>query len=215
MKILTMRQNTSEWDAERSKGRPTASNASKILTSEGKKSKTWRTYMDSLIAQRRGRVEPPGWKSEAMENGHLQEQESIDAYEFLTGREVTLVGMLISDEICASASPDGLVMGDTITLENDEQIDTIYRGVEAKNVIGSTYIAYERANKVPTTYVPQIHASLAISDGEMDVWDFIVYCPPLPLIIHTVERNAYTETMRQALADFAGQLEKEQPYEQS
>lgn len=190
MKILTMTQTSDAWFAAR-QGRPTASGAAKILTSTGKASAQRKNYLFEKVAERAGCDAPRFEPTEAMIEGVRREEESRDAYAFLTGHIVEEVGMLICDATGASASPDGWIEGS--------------HGLELKNPKPSTFFAEMYAGKVPTKYIPQIHFSLAVSG--LDRWDYGCYLPGQSLLIHTLERNSYTETMEQAIADFVGELE--------
>jgi hypothetical protein len=191
-----MEQRTPEWFAARA-GKPTASAASKILTSTGKKSTQWKGYLFEVIAERRGHITPPFEPTEAMLEGIRREEESIDSYSFLSGDTVEQVGLIVSDEINASASPDGLI----------QLPDGKYLGVETKNPKASTYFAERDANKIPSKYIPQVHFSMAVSDGEIDTWKYLCYLPGEDLIIHDAHRDAYTATMRRAVEDFCNEVE--------
>lgn len=190
MKVLTMEQRSPEWFAARC-GRPTASSAAKILTSTGKKSASWKPYLYELVAERAGHMAPPFEPTDAMLEGIRREQEAQDLYAFEMGVEVENVGMVICEVTGASASPDGLI--------NREY------GLELKNPKGSTFFAEKDAGKVPSKYVPQIHFSMAVTGFQR--WDYMCYLPGQAPLIHHVERDEYTETMRQAIADFCGELE--------
>lgn len=186
-----MEQRSPEWFAEREVGRPTASDASKILTSTGKPSSSRTAYMNERLADKMGIGKPPFEPTEAMLHGIVTEEEARDAYAFITGANVEEVGMCVCDEIGASASPDGLVMVDG---------KPVY-GLEIKCVQGNTFVAELRANKVPAKHLPQIHASMAVTG--LDRWDYCCYVPTKDPIIHTVLRNEYTEQMRDELARFS------------
>lgn len=191
MRVIHCEQMSEAWFQARM-GRPTASNAAKILTSTGKKSAQWKTYLYEIVAERAGHASPAFEPTEAMLEGIRREEESRDAYAFTTGRDVEQVGLVVCDEIGASCSPDGLIEG--------------YGGLELKNPKPGTYYAEMDAGKVPTKYIPQIHASLAVT--AFDVWDYCVYLTGEPPIVRTVGRDDYTATMRQALADFCGELDE-------
>ena len=195
MKILTCEQRSDEWFAARM-GRPTASGAAKILTSQGKKSTTWKAYMHELIAERRGHELPRFEPNAAMLEGIDREAESQAAYSFIKGFEVREVGLVIHDTLCASASPDGLIYKD----------DVLLHGLELKNPNPGTFIGEMLAKKVPAKYIPQIHMSMAVAG--LDRWDYGCYLPNEEPLIHEVYRDEYTATFEQALTDFCGELEK-------
>ena len=195
MRILRMDQRSPEWFEAR-KGIPTASSASKILTSTGKPSTSRKAYLNDLIADRLGIGKPPFEPTEAMQHGIDTEEEARDAYAFINGVEVEEVGMCVNDEIGASASPDGLVMVDA----------SPDYGLEIKCVQGNTFIAELLGGKVPAKHLPQIHASMAIT--ELDRWDYCCYVQTMQPIIFTVIANEYTHQMREALKKFSTDLDE-------
>ena len=195
MIILTMEQRSPEWFQARL-GRPTASNAAKILTSQGKISGQWLGYLYDLVAERAGYAPEPFEPTEAMLEGIRREEESRNAYAFLTDSEPVEVGMIVCTLTGASASPDGLV----------GYPDGPMHGLELKNPKASTFFKEKITGKVPTQYIPQLHMSMAVSGLER--WDYGCYLPGQDLLIHEVLANDYTETMRQAVADFCGELDK-------
>jgi len=195
MRIVDCEQRSEAWFQARA-GRPTASEAAKILTSTGKKSTQWKGYMYRLVAERAGHAESFMEPTEAMLEGIRREQESIDAYAFMTGHEVTPVGLVICDKTGASCSPDGLV----------KSADTWIHGTEMKNPNPGTFYDELDADKVPAKYIPQLHFSLAVTG--LPRWDYVCYIPNEAPIIHQVEPNDFTETMQQAIADFCGELDK-------
>ena len=109
MKILNFDQRTPEWYAARL-GIPTASNFSKIITSDGKKSTQWNGYLHELVAERiTGRmVEIP--TTPAMEEGTRREDESRLVYQMIKETPVTQVGFCVEDGGRWGCSPDGLVV---------------------------------------------------------------------------------------------------------
>jgi predicted phage-related endonuclease len=194
MIILDMEQRSDEWFAAR-RGRPTASNAGKIITSTGKKSTQWKGYMYELVAERAGHQSPPFEPTEAMLEGIRREEESRDAYSFITGHAVKEVGMIVCKATGASCSPDGLA------LECDPP-----HGLELKNPKPGTFFAELDNGKVPSTYLPQIHMSMAVSG--LELWDYGCYLPGQEMIIHEVRADNFTALVSEALAEFCCKLDE-------
>jgi hypothetical protein len=192
--IDDIEQGSPEWFALKL-GKPSASNMHKIIGSRGTISAKQREpYLYELAAERITGKAEEGYKSQAMEVGNAREQRSRSHYEFIHGVEVEQVGVVYKDEtrkyLC---SPDGL-------------IDRA-RGLELKNVLPKTQIAYLFSGKVPTTYFVQVQASLFIC--EMDRWDFMSYCPGLKSLIIKVGRDsAFISKLKVAIDDFVDELEE-------
>lgn len=192
-------QKSDQWWAERL-GKPSASNFDKILSPTGKATTQREGYLYELVAQRlSGKAEKDRYKSTAMEEGTLREDESRSLYELIYGVSVRQVGMIFPDEwkmyLC---SPDGIIDG--------EQVDKP-RGLEMKNVIQKTMVKYLLANQLPTDYVPQVQGSLLVTGFER--WDFIAYCPGLkPLIIEVHRDEAYIKKLATELDSFNEDLLK-------
>jgi len=171
MIILDVPQGSPEWFAEKA-GRPGASSFNKIITTKGKPYKQRESYLYELAAEAITGIREDGFKSRAMEIGLEREAESRQYYEMLYDVQVTQVGCVYPDEqrkyLC---SPDGLVCD-----ENGPSW-----GLEMKNVLPKTQVAYLVANKLPTDYILQIQGSLLVTG--LDRWDFFSYSPGLPPLI--------------------------------
>ena len=191
--VDNIEQGTPEWFAEKL-GKPSASNMNKIISGKGAVSKQREAYLYELAAERITGKAEEGYKSKAMEVGNEREQQSRSYYEFIHGVEVEQVGLVYKDEnrkyLC---SPDGLI--------------TRQRGLELKNPLPKTHVAYLLAGKLPTTYFVQVQASLFIC--EMDRWDFMSFCPGLkPLIIKVGRDSVFMSKLKVALDDFVEELEE-------
>lgn len=100
-------------------GRPSSSNASKIVTSTCKISGQRDKYFKALIDQRmKGRFQP-NFKSWRMREGNIAEDDSKTHFEFTYNVKITQVGCVFYDESKKFlSSPDGLI------LEWDEGFET-------------------------------------------------------------------------------------------
>lgn len=167
-------QGTDEWFAEKL-GKPSASNASKIVTSSGKKSTQREGYLYTLAAERLTGLRADTFKSEAMDMGNEREDESRSMYELLTGESVERVGVIYANEdrkyLC---SPDGICEKHGF-------------GLELKNPLPKTMVGYLLANKVDAKYVVQIQFSLMVTG--LSHWMYVAYSPGLSQLILKVERD--------------------------
>src|SRR5690348_10361138 len=100
MIIHDVRQRSDEWFALRL-GIPTASDAKRIVTPNGKLSKQAEDYMDSLLAEWAfGQpLEDPetDYRSQWMERGAMLESQAADAYAFQKDAELETVGFITTD----------------------------------------------------------------------------------------------------------------------
>lgn len=190
---IEIEQNTDAWYTERL-GKPSASNADRIMTDDLKPSKQRQGYMEELAAERiTGRRDINGFRSSYMDQGHDQQEESRKLYELMHDCEVSPAGVCYQDEnklfLC---SPDGLIAGS--------------HGLEMKNPAPKTQVKYLLGNKLPTEYMPQIQFSLLVTG--FNFWDFFSYSPGLPPLWVRVARNeAYINAMKLELIKFCSELE--------
>src|SRR3990167_8260073 len=97
MIIIDCIQNSPEWFAEKI-GKPSASNASKILTNDGKPSKQREGYLYELVAERITGKQEETYKNINMLIGNEREAESREAFEFMHKIEVKQAGVIYKDE---------------------------------------------------------------------------------------------------------------------
>ncbi len=171
-------QGSPEWFSAKI-GKLSASNASKIITTDGKPSKQREGYLYELAAEIITGKSENGYTNGAMANGIERESESRDYYSFVHGVEVQQVGLIYKDEgkrlLC---SPDGIV--------NNEY------GVELKNPLGKTQVKYLLDGDVPTEYFAQIQFSLFVTGFKF--WDFCSYVPNMDALILRVEPDKTFQT---------------------
>ena len=193
MIIIDCQQNTEEWFAEKL-GKPSASNASRILTNAGKPSKQRTGYLHELAAERITGKREEGYKNAIMEQGNEREDESRSMYELIHNVEVTQVGVVYKDDrkefLC---SPDGLI--------NNEY------GLELKNVLAKTQIKRLVDNEMPSEYFSQIQFSLYVTG--FDRWDYMSYCPSMrPLVIQVRPDKTFLKFLEVELELFYEELIK-------
>jgi len=167
-------QQTPEWFAAKI-GKPSASNASKLITSTGEPSKSMKGYAKFLAKEIFTGKPANDWGgNSSTDYGNAMEDESRAAYELLTGHEVEQVAFIIDDGDRYLCSPDGLISNDG--------------GFEAKNkpkLHLDTLLYWYKYKKLEPDYIPQLQMSLFIS--KRDWWDIYYYSPDLPSLKVRVE----------------------------
>jgi len=166
-------QGSEEW-VKLKLGVPSASNASKIITNNGKSSKQREGYMFKLASEIITGNKEEGYKNSYMEIGNEREAESRVYFEMCNGVDVEEVGVVYKDDrkefLC---SPDGII--------NREY------GLELKNVLPKTQDKYLYYNVLPSEYFSQIQFSLYVTGYKY--WIFQSYVPSMPELCIKVERD--------------------------
>ncbi len=160
-------QNSPEWVAAKI-GKPSASNANRLITSIGAPSKSLLPFAQELAEDKVAGQAVNAWGGNAYtERGHELEEEARMAYEIETGSDVEEVGYIEDDLQRYIVSPDGLV-GDRGMVE--------IKCLPKKH--GSTLVYYAKNNRIPPDYIPQLQMQLFVSQRE---WvDLYYYSPLLP-----------------------------------
>ena len=127
----------------------------------------------------------------AIWNGINQEPKAVAAFEFATGLEVEEVGFCEHRSGLAGVSPDGLIKGQNV-------------GFEGKAPLPETHALYLLRGTLPDEYKAQVHGCMAVTGAE--AWWFQSYCPGLPSFRILVERDEFTEAMKEGLDLFAKEL---------
>lgn len=185
-------QGSPEWIQEKL-GKPSASNISRILTSDGKPSKQREGYLYELAAEIVTGEREETYSNENMtEMGNGREDESANYYAMVKDVELQKVGVVYMDKkkqwLC---SPDRLV--------NKKY------GLELKNVLGKTQIKRLLEGSLPSEYFGQIQMSLFITG--FDRWDFMSYRPKMkPLIIEVGRDEKYIKALASELELFIEEL---------
>jgi hypothetical protein len=128
----------------------------------------------------------------AIWNGIRQEPAAVKAFEEWSGETIIEVGFCEHKSGVAGCSPDGLIAGKPY-------------GFEGKAPLPATHVRYLLDGVLPSEYVDQVHASMALTGAKG--WHFQSFCPGLPPFRIFVERNDYTERMVAGLDEFAIHLE--------
>lgn len=170
-KIHDVDQGTEDWYKLRA-GRPTASEFSKIVTSDGKESKSRHGYAVTLAGEMYAGRPLEAWEgNQWSERGRGTEQEASDAYAFLTGNEVDIVGFATDDDEQYGCSPDGLV-GDNGLVEF--KVLKPERHIEAM-------LYYKKHGYCPPDYIQQTQGQMLVTGRR---WvDLVFYHSILPTVI--------------------------------
>ncbi len=188
--IDKMEQGSEEWLNAR-KGRATASEFKNILTPTGRPSKSAVAYMRKLTAE--CVVDDPMvfMGNKYTDWGHEHEPHARALFSKMMEMDVVEVGMcLMGERIPVSCSPDGLIV----------ECGSYIGGLEIKCPQRDKHVEYVMEGKLPDEYKLQVHGSMAVT--ELPFWYFMSYFPGLKPLIIKVERDAFTEKVREALEQF-------------
>lgn len=171
MRRVECEQYSDEWWQARL-GIPTASCFKDIVTSQGKKASAFDRYTHTLVAERLMGHPPESFETPWMQRGTELEPQARQFYSFARDVDVEQVGLCLTDNGKAGASPDGL---------------TPESGLEIKCPAPHTHVEYLTRGKIPATYVPQVQGQMWVC--ERDRWDFLSFHPEMPPLLVTVERD--------------------------
>ena len=155
--------------------------------------KTRKTLQYKLLAEKLTGESTYFKSTPAMEEGTRREPESWKYFEFITGIDIEEVGLINSPDFPGQhISPDGINR-------------CLQVGLELKNPLASTQIAYLDKGRLPAVYRPQVMFSLMITGW--NVWYFMSYVPNLPELLIKVERDEkYIEEMKGKLDIFFSEM---------
>lgn len=142
--IIYCEQLSDEWFQARL-GIPTASNFSKILAKG--QGKTRKAYMMKLLAEIETGIPQESYSNSSMEWGIETENQAREYYKGYKKVEVEQVGFIKCSGI--GCSPDGLI--------GEEGL------LEIKCPDSSTHLEYILANKMVSTYIPQVQGQLLVT----------------------------------------------------
>lgn len=190
MNVSHCTQGSEEWFNLR-RGRPTASRFKDIITPKtGVLSKSSVGYMRELVTE----CFVPDYAkfigNKWTDRGTELEPEALEALAQRLDCEIEPVGFVTRDDEVVGCSPDGLIKGG----------GEFIAGAEVKCPAGHTHISYVEAGKLPDTYKPQVHGSMAVTG--LDRWHFFSYFPGMQPLHVVVERDAYTDKVSKALDQF-------------
>lgn len=190
IEILDCPQGSDAWFEARL-GLPTASEFKTLIgvKKDAKEKVTRQTYMRKLAGEIITGRPAESYTNVHMERGHEQEDEARQLYAFMTDAEPQRVGFIRSGQ--KGCSPDSLI-GDK-------------GGLEIKTALPHIQIERLEKNELPPEHRAQVQGSLWIA--ERDWWDFVSYCPGLPLFVTRVHRDDdYIAALQAAVADFNAEL---------
>ena len=192
MIIVNCKQNSEQWFAEKL-GKPSASNASKIITNDGKPSKQRTGYLYELASEIITNRREEGYQNGNMLMGQEREEESRVLYEMMYDVKVDKVGVVYKDEakqfLC---SPDGIVNGKY--------------GLEMKNPLPKTQVKYLLNGAIPPEYFSQVQFSLYVTSFKF--WDFMSHVPAMkPLIVRVKPDDKFIKALESELRTFCSELQ--------
>ena len=182
MKIHDVEQRSREW-MQLHIGIPTASGLDNLLTPEFelRKGETPKTYVYRKVAEAwRGKPAIDlGGSSFAMEQGLILESEAIPFWELTTGRKITRVGFITTDDGRFGCSPDGILSD----WQGDESgvIANADCGIEIKCPAPHTHVKYLSEGVIPKEYRAQVYGSMFATGFKK--WVFMSYCRGFPPLI--------------------------------
>lgn len=192
IQIIECEQNSPEWFAARM-GIPTASEFKTLLgiKKDAREKLTRQTYMRKLAGEILTGEPMENYSNGYMERGHELEDEARQAYALIYDADPQRVGFIKHGKFNAGCSPDSLIGNDG--------------GLEIK--IALPHIQIERLEKgeLPPEHRAQVQGNIWLS--ERDYWDFMSYCPKLPLLRVRVPRDdGYIATLAGAVNEFNDEL---------
>ena len=212
MYVLYCDQGSQEWTESRL-GIPTASQASRIITSKGTPSKSAPKYRAELLSEWVLGEPANDFVSDWMEWGKEQEPRARDFYAKETGRPVHVVGFCYrsirdvhggksadlllydSDDPAVGASPDGLVGGEGL--------------LEVKCPSPPIHLARLAGGVVPTEHRTQLQMQLWVTGRQ---WvDYLSWHPDFPpLLLRVLADEQIQRSLSEALPAFHATLMDEQ-----
>jgi hypothetical protein len=190
IEIFDCLQDSPEWHHARL-GIATASKFATVMAKgrDGGASVTRRSYLYKLAAERITGEPRIDYQSADMLQGQMREPEARDLYAFVTDAEIQTVGFIKNN--AAGCSPDGLIGDDG--------------GLEIKCDLPHTQVERLDRGELPPEYKAQVQGCMWVTGRAW--WDFVSYCPKLPLFIKRVRRDQdYIENISVAVAKFNEEL---------
>lgn len=188
--IFDCPQGSDAWFAVRM-GIPTASEFRTLLgiKKDAREKATRQTYLRKLAGELLTGRPMESYTNVHMERGHEQEDEARQLYTFMTDAEPQRVGFIRSGQ--KGCSPDSLI-GEK-------------GGLEIKTALPHIQIERLEKNELPPEHRAQVQGSIWIA--ERDWWDFVSFCPGLPLFVTRVHRDdGYIATLAGAVDEFNAEL---------
>lgn len=190
LQVIECEQGTDEWIAARL-GIPTASCFSTIMAKgrDGGASKTRADYIRKLAGEILTGQPMDSYSNGHMERGNEWEPDARNLYAFMKDVEPQLVGFIRNGQ--KGCSPDSLIGNDG--------------GLEIKSAAAHVQVDRLLANRVPPEHIAQVQGNIWIAEREW--WDFVSYCPKLPLLVVRVYRDdEYIQKLEAAVEAFNWEL---------
>lgn len=170
--IIECEQGSPEWFAARL-GLPTSSEFSTVMAKgrDGGDSVTRKAYLNKLAGEILTGEPAESYTNVHMERGKLQEEEAREAYAFMKDAEPRLVGFIVNGP--KGCSPDSLIGEDG--------------GLEIKTALPHIQVERLLRGELPAEHKAQVQGNLWVTERKW--WDFVSYCPRLPLLVARVERD--------------------------
>jgi hypothetical protein len=191
--IYKCEQGSMEWYRLRL-GRPTASQAHKIVTPTGKISEQRHGYRNRLIAERllMESMDTP-LSVEWVEHGKEQQPNALANFQFMYEVELEPVGFITTNDGRVGCSPDSLIKGRN-------------QAVEAKCPAPFTQIGY-LLDGPGLDHHAQVQCQLLV--GEFEVVHFYAYHPRMPAVhILAHPRREYQRVLADGLRQFCEELDE-------
>lgn len=172
IEIIDCQQGEPEWFFARL-GIPTASEFHTVMAvgPKGGKSATRVAYLNKLAGEILTGEPMASYSNADMERGKIMEDEARDLYAFMTDADPQRVGFIKNGN--KGASPDSLIGADG--------------GLEIKSAAAHIQIERLLKDELPSEHKAQVIGSLWVAEREY--WDFVSYCPKLPLFVKRVYRD--------------------------
>lgn len=177
-------------------GLPTAGGLDNLLTPEFelRKGETPKTYVYRKVAEAwRGKpLIDLGGSSFAMEQGMILESEAIPFWELTTGRKITRVGFITTDDGRFGCSPDGIIG----RVDREPPC-----GIEIKCPAPHTHVKYLADGVIPKEYRAQVFGGMFATGFQK--WVFLSYCRGFPPLILEAQKDEQIEyRIARAITEF-------------
>jgi hypothetical protein len=186
LQIIECDQGSDAWFAARM-GIPTSSKFATVMAKG--QGKTRSDYMRKLAGEILTGQPMEHYSNQDMERGHEQEPEARKLYAFMHDCEPQIVGFIRNGN--KGGSPDSLIGKDG--------------GLEIKSAAAHVQVERLLLNRVPPEHVAQVQGNIWIAEREW--WDFVSYCPKLPLLTVRAYRDEdYIKKLATAVDEFNDEL---------
>lgn len=172
LQIIDCEQSSPEWYSARL-GIPTASEFKKLVAvnKDAKDKKTRTEYMRKLAGEVLTGVPMESYTNEHMERGKVMEEDARDLYAMITKADLRRVGFIRNGN--TGCSPDSLIGDDG--------------GLEIKTALPHVQIERLERGDLPAEHRLQVQGCIWLSERKW--WDFVSFCPKLPMFTIRVQRD--------------------------